>query len=372
LKPGNKALEDLFNKLSALSQKNKNAFPPDPIEKCLCEGKEGGLYLHRAPGLVTTFRLCPVCNPFLHCPKCKGTGRVVTLDTHITSERIESHERWIPHLCECKNLETALQRLNLSGIPERYKSLEAWDSIPPLLAQEETDLFKIILGQVGDFLNQTEGKLGFNKPFLILTGPVGTGKTHLAVKALQHLVLNKGLGGKFIEFQTLLYELKATYASKGSEREILQPIMDAPFLVVDELGKGQPEKQWIAEKLDEIIATRYNQNRITLFTTNYPIMNAKHRSQPTPSRSVSPGEMVSIEVVASKNKSEPDPSPWKGDSFVHRMRNSFDVSLLEKVGPRIFDRLIESSVIVSLNGLPSLRQISALAHFQKIYGAPAG
>ena len=81
---------------------------------------------------------------------------------------------------------------------------------------------------------------------------------------------------------------------------------------------------------------------------------------------------MSIEVVASKNKSEPDPSPGRGDSFVHRMRNSFDVSLLEKVGPRIFDRLIESSVIVSLNGLPSLRQISALAHFQKIYGASGG
>jgi DNA replication protein DnaC len=44
--------------------------------------------------------------------------------------------------------------------------------------------------------------------------------------------------------------------------------METPFLVLDDLGAERPT-DWVEETMNLIVNTRYNEKRITLFTSNY-------------------------------------------------------------------------------------------------------
>ena len=49
--------------------------------------------------------------------------------------------------------------------------------------------------------------------------------------------------------------------------------MNIPFLVIDELGKGRGS-EWELGVLDDLISKRYNAQRTTVLTTNYPIQKS--------------------------------------------------------------------------------------------------
>jgi len=104
---------------------------------------------------------------------------------------------------------------------------------------------------------------------LLLMGPVGVGKTHLAVSILNRL-LERGIPCLFYEFGSLLKEIQSSYNSstQTSEWRVLAPVFQANVLVLDELGSSKPT-QWVQDTMYHIINTRYNDRKITIFTTNY-------------------------------------------------------------------------------------------------------
>lgn len=104
---------------------------------------------------------------------------------------------------------------------------------------------------------------------LLFAGPVGVGKTHLAVAILRGLV-EKGTPGLFCEYGSLLKEIQETYnpVSHTSETSVLAPVYDAEVLVLDELGVSKPT-EWVLDTMTHIIGRRYNDKKLTIFTTNY-------------------------------------------------------------------------------------------------------
>jgi DNA replication protein DnaC len=106
---------------------------------------------------------------------------------------------------------------------------------------------------------------------LLLMGPCGSGKTHLAVAALLEIIA-QGKPGKllFSNFQDLIQEILASIDSDHapSRSEILEPVLTADLLVLDELGSQKPTL-FVQDMLYYIINTRYNEQRTTIFTTNY-------------------------------------------------------------------------------------------------------
>lgn len=100
-------------------------------------------------------------------------------------------------------------------------------------------------------------------------GPVGVGKTHLSVAILRGLV-EKGIGCLFYEFGSLLKEIQDSYnpVSQTSELKVLAPVYQAEVLVLDELGASKPT-DWVRDTMMQIINTRYNDRKLTIFTTNY-------------------------------------------------------------------------------------------------------
>jgi DNA replication protein DnaC len=100
-------------------------------------------------------------------------------------------------------------------------------------------------------------------------GPVGTGKTHLSV-AILHGLIEKGVSCLFYEFGSLLKEIQGSYnsLSQTSELKVLAPIFEAEVLVLDELGASKTT-DWVRDTMMQIIGTRYNERKLTIFTTNY-------------------------------------------------------------------------------------------------------
>lgn len=102
-------------------------------------------------------------------------------------------------------------------------------------------------------------------------GGCGAGKTHLAVAALLEVV-HSGMPGRvlFANFQDLIQEIHASFDSDqaATKAEILRPVLEADLLVLDELGSQKPT-QFVQDVLYYVINTRYNEERATIFTTNY-------------------------------------------------------------------------------------------------------
>jgi DNA replication protein DnaC len=104
---------------------------------------------------------------------------------------------------------------------------------------------------------------------LLLMGPCGAGKTHLAVAALRQIVM-RGHYGIFYDYRELLKEIQGSYNSESqtSELSVLEPVLTAEVLLLDDLGAGKPSP-WALETVGHILNTRYNEKRVTILTTNY-------------------------------------------------------------------------------------------------------
>ncbi len=116
---------------------------------------------------------------------------------------------------------------------------------------------------------------------LLLMGPCGAGKTHLAVAALRQIAL-RGHTGLFYDYRELLKEIQGSYnaESQTSELGVLEPVLTADVLLLDDLGASKPSP-WALETVGHILNSRYNEKRVTLLTTNY-LDNAGPTSMPAP------------------------------------------------------------------------------------------
>jgi len=104
---------------------------------------------------------------------------------------------------------------------------------------------------------------------LVLHGPHGVGKTHLAVGILKAVIRQKGARAFFFETRELLRLVRDTYnrSTEETEMEVLRPVLEADVLVLDDLG-AERTSEWVQETLGLVVNTRYNTRRPTIFTSN--------------------------------------------------------------------------------------------------------
>ena len=116
-----------------------------------------------------------------------------------------------------------------------------------------------------------------SKRGLLLLGPCGIGKTHLAVAAGLALQA-KGANVKFYDFRELLKLIQESYNNdeRTSEWQLLAPTRNAEVLILDELGAARPT-DWALDTMTQIINQRYNDCRLTIFTSNFSdLVTAEH------------------------------------------------------------------------------------------------
>lgn len=184
------------------------------------------------------------------CDRCGGTG----FEIDATADGIARARK-----CGCRAGSRADRLLKSSRIPRRYRgcSFDSYDDLNASLSRAKIQVKKF----VEDYPIHDFG--------LLLLGPCGVGKTHLAAAALLALIEQKGVRGLFYDFRDLLKEIQASFnpVSGTTEMGIMQPIFAAEVLVLDDLGATKMT-DWVRDTLSHIINNRYNERRVTMFTSN--------------------------------------------------------------------------------------------------------
>lgn len=106
--------------------------------------------------------------------------------------------------------------------------------------------------------------------FLLEGGP-GTGKTHLLCAAIRYLTLELGVPCMYVDYSDLLGDIRAAYSKNVSEAECIEPLVSAPVLFLDELGKGRDKRNDFEIRIiNDIINRRYKDPDLTtFFASNY-------------------------------------------------------------------------------------------------------
>jgi DNA replication protein DnaC len=103
--------------------------------------------------------------------------------------------------------------------------------------------------------------------WLTITGPHGTGKTHMAA-AIGNRLIDKGHVVFFAHVPDLLDHLRGTFgpSSDVAYSDLFEQVRTAPLLILDGLG-SHSTTPWAEEKLRQIINHRYNAELPTVVTT---------------------------------------------------------------------------------------------------------
>jgi DNA replication protein DnaC len=181
------------------------------------------------------------------CEYCFGTGT-----------KLDEEKGAVP--CPCRTPDRSRKLVAAARIPLRYINCSL-DNFSSEQNSSQNIAFRYASRLVLDYPAVDRG--------LLFMGAAGVGKTHLAVAIIKGLV-GKGFACLFTEFGSLLKEIQGSYnpISKSSELRVLAPVYQADVLVLDELGATVPT-DWVRDTMYQIINKRYNDKKLTIFTTNY-------------------------------------------------------------------------------------------------------
>jgi DNA replication protein DnaC len=225
--------------------------------------------------------------------------------------------------CACQLRARGGAMIAVARIPKRYEHCELSNFTTDFPGADRS----IALAQISAarFVQEFDPRDGKG---LLLVGGIGTGKTHLAVGILKELIAARGSACLFCDYRELLKQIQNSYNNsvQATELQVLRPVFEAEVLLLDELGAVKPS-EWVWDTVSLILNSRYNDNRTTIITTNFP-----------------------------------DGPSAKAGGLTGVARATRDETLGDRIGDRMRSRLLEMCRVVEMDG-PDFRQKFKSASF---------
>ena len=279
------------------------------MRKRKCKECNGSGYIIFCKGQLAHAKLCESC--YTVCDTCGGDG--------FFFQKSKSGYTYA-NQCECTFLKRRIILFNEAKIPAQFAFVTLEDFQISHHTQEEarTNARRLV------------DSYPIEKRGLVFMGPVGVGKTHLAVGIIKKLTLEKGYSSKFVDFFQFLSDIKEGYSRGKSDVGIIEPYAKTPVLVIDELGKGR-NTEWESNIMDQLVSKRYNNSNdlTTIITTNFTTRSESTASYTRTKIKIDP-------LISTKNK-----------IFEEEILQD---TLQEKVGERIFSRLSEICKMIEIAG----------------------
>jgi len=243
--------------------------------------------------------------------------------------------------CDCTSGDRVDQVLARARVPERYRHCDfanfETDNELEGVSHEQLQAWNRSLSQAKVVAERFAAEFPVsNEQGLLIMGPCGVGKTHLAVAALKEIVL-RGHSGLFFDYRELLKQIQDSYnpESQSTEMGVLEPVLKTEVLVLDDLGSSKPS-MWALETVGHILNTRYNDKRVTILTTNF----LDSDSTPANAGSSAPARVAGMRPV------------------------TLEDSLTDRVGKRIRSRLYEMCRTVEMSAPDYRREIRNVSRFR--------
>jgi len=159
---------------------------------------------------------------------------------------------------------------------------------------------------------------------LLLSGPVGMGKSWLLAAMAKHLAL-RGISVRYADFFQLVHELREAYANEQADRSSLRPLQNVDVLIIDEIGKGR-NTEWELSVADSLISERYNGNKCIIAATNYPLRGS------------------------SSDQNQKQIDYLRAEPATNQMNSNAFEPLNQRIGSRMFSRLAENCICMEVSG----------------------
>ena len=188
------------------------------------------------------------------CPECGETRPTVNVYGFI---------------CDCEMSEGAriAQAQIAKRRPEAVAAILSRAGIPPRFAQASFDTFRRRPGTASALDAAQEYADEFSDETttgLLLGGPWGSGKTHLAVAVLRRCVERTLVEGRFMSCGHLVARVRS---GEGVNWRPVDEAISAEFLVLDDLGQ-EVGTDFTRDVVARVIFGRYDASAPTLFTSN--------------------------------------------------------------------------------------------------------
>ena len=159
---------------------------------------------------------------------------------------------------------TGLQRVD---IPKPHLDRMTFESFDPDGSATVTDEQFSLNMALYDARNFADESLDHN--WLLLHGPTGVGKTHLAV-AIANVRIRQGLSVTFWSVSDLLDKLREAYSNPDESYfyRLFDSVRNSEMLILDDFGQ-QNMTDWTLEKLYQLISYRHDRLLPTVITSQY-------------------------------------------------------------------------------------------------------